>query len=504
MYEEEAIRLIKERERMLRKLQHALAKIPRGETDPETAIRRQICNHLLDLRAFSVFVVESISKWQRASGLKIRAFIWETRDYLLKMVRDTDFIETYSYVAETLCVQGTFSLSFAPLRERPEDSHAMLVRSGHDVVHQEELLNLPSMQDEQRLLAVLEFLRLCNERVRFKDDETHHRYDVDASLPSSTASTLLLLATDSRGLSSSFPTPEERAQSHSLGANAAQSSVGNKQQATSSARGQNPVHPDPAMPRCEKGTFSVTAAAATEVSFDELDFSLDDGDGTLRHLLPPAVARAKLVVGDSIVEKDDHHAGTSAVTGASGEKRLDKRPVPNNKKNTELTRCASWESSSAQAIARKRTTEATPRDVINLAALERDTLLHIFRCIDHDDDDRIGVDDVMEQFQGMEVRPLRQDLESLYLQHANLFDRDTKVCVIVCAFVKEFERATCTCVGCGLCVCARARVRVVCRSRREFAVSFVISLKPLSLNLFCPPLPSPALTLPRTLTGDGF
>jgi len=461
VYEEEAIRFIKERERMLRKLQHALAKIPQGETDPETAIRRQICNHLLDLRGFSVFVVESISKWQRASGLKIRAFIWETCDYLLKMVHDTDFIETYSYVAETLCVQGTFSLSFAPLREREEDSHAMLVRSGHDVVHQEELLNSPTMQDEQRLLAVLAFLRLWNERVRFKDDETHHRYDVDAPLPSSTASTLLP-ATDSGGLSSSFLTPKERAYlSHSVGANAVQSSMGS---GTGSARGQNSVHLDPAMPSCEKATFSVTAAAATEVSFDELDFSLDDGDGALRHLLPPAVARAKLVVGDSIVEKDDHHAGTSAVTGASGEKRLDKRPVPNNKNKTELTRCASWESSSAQAIARKRTTEATPRDVINLAALERDTLLHIFRCIDHDDDDRIGVDDVMEQFQGMEVRPLRQELESLYLQHANLFERDTKVCVIVCAFVKEFERATCTCVGCGLrvCVCVRSRVRALC------------------------------------------
>ena len=130
MYEERAIKFIKNRERLLKRLQKVIARIPRGETDPDSGVRRELCTVMLDLRACSVLLIESVSNWQRACGPKPRDFFWENQDYLQKLMLDTDFVESYAYVAETLCVQGPFFLSFAPLHEKSEIKHAMLVRAG--------------------------------------------------------------------------------------------------------------------------------------------------------------------------------------------------------------------------------------------------------------------------------------------------------------------------------------------------------------------------------------
>ena len=130
MYEERAIKFIKNRERLLKRLQKVIARIPRGETDPDSGVRRELCTVMLDLRACSVLLIESVSNWQRACGPKPRDFFWENQDYLQKLMLDTEFVESYAYVAETLCVQGPFFLSFAPLHEKSEIKHAMLVRAG--------------------------------------------------------------------------------------------------------------------------------------------------------------------------------------------------------------------------------------------------------------------------------------------------------------------------------------------------------------------------------------
>ena len=257
VYEERATRWICKRESVLTKVQNVLRSLPRSETDPGPDLRRQICDCLLDLRAYSVFLVEAISKWLRASRSETNVFLWENMDYLKKLQQDTGFIDTYWYVSETLNVQGPFAISFAPLRESQDSKHAMLVSSGHDSVAKEALVNSPPLADRDRMLKVLSFLRRRNERVKFNlpsaPTAVVNVLQLPPSPPSTAATCLPLVSHYQDDLSANVD----------------------------------------------------AAAKLAEVSFHELDFGEDDIDDARTKLLEaPSVSLAKIVTDD--MTRDDN------------------------------------------------------------------------------------------------------------------------------------------------------------------------------------------------------
>jgi hypothetical protein len=302
---------------VLKKLQKALGKFSKGESDPEAAIRCRVSTLLLDLRAYSVFFVEALSKWNRACGTKSRVFVWNDVDYLQKLLHDTEFLESYSYLSENLCVQGTFSISFAPLKDTNEDEkHAMQVPSGYDIIVQELLVNSPPLADQQRITKAVDYLRSRNERVRFKIEVSEGAYEggaevlsLNPSVPSTAASDLhpsRALSRDSRGTRSSsrpgimktrslwdgsFPdiTPDLKS-THIEG-----------------------LESEVADTQCET---EWPADGASEFSLNDKAFSVDsDSKGSEA----PSISHAKLVFGDTTVENDDLMNDSS--------KRKDKRPA---------------------------------------------------------------------------------------------------------------------------------------------------------------------------------
>ena len=298
-----AIKHIKERERALLRLQRAFSAISRGETDPETQVRRAVCSHMLNLRACSVFVVEAVVKWQRACGPKTRQFIWANHDYLHKMLHDTDFAETYAYITETLCVQGPFFLSFDKLRKRDETKHAMLVRSDYDVVNQEEIVNSPPGPDQQRMFAALDYLRGRNERVKFKSVDTNYRYFPEGrgaelltnmSVPNTAASAIHLARSSQQIQESTIDVHSTSHSMHSL----ADTGVQGREEADVVANQTVDSGLDAAVAK-------ETRDGPAELSFDELDFSLDDGSAAASRLIAPDVACAKIAVGDTTKENSD-------------------------------------------------------------------------------------------------------------------------------------------------------------------------------------------------------
>jgi hypothetical protein len=79
------------------------------------------------------------------------------------------------------------------------------------------------------------------------------------------------------------------------------------------------------------------------------------------------------------------------------------------------------------AIPTEHVQDMTRYHVKDTTALERDTLLHIFRGLDQDADDRVSIDDFLRNFESMEVKPKLKDLEAIYSEHANIWDGPDKL-----------------------------------------------------------------------------
>jgi hypothetical protein len=258
--------------------------------------KHEICNLILDLRAFSVFVVEALSKWQRACGPKARSFIWEGEDYFLKLFSDTEDFETYTYLSETLCVQGPFFLGFAKLQKKDDTMHAMLVRTGYDIVPQEEMVNSPPLADQQRISAVEDYLRSRNERVRFKELETKLKSD-------SAYKTY-----DTNGVAAElFVGPSAAGELHAYGHTDQGGEEGNSQAVLNSMRaGAGSFDIITSRRSQREANYDGTGAkdqekyanSAAELSFEELDFSLNDEEKA--RLIPNEKSHAKINVEDKI------------------------------------------------------------------------------------------------------------------------------------------------------------------------------------------------------------
>jgi hypothetical protein len=243
-----------------------------------------------------VFVVEALSKWQRACGPKARSFIWEGEDYFRKLLSDTEDFETYTYISETLCVQGPFFLGFAKLQKKDDTMHAMLVRTGYDIVPQEEIVNSPPFADQQRISAVEDYLRSRNERVRFKESEPKLKSD-------SAYKTY-----DTNGVGAElFLGPSAAGELHAYGHTDQGGQEGNSQHVHNSMRAVAGSFGIITSRRSQReANYDGTGAkdqetyenSAAELSFEELDFSLNDEEKA--RLIPNEKSHAKINVEDKI------------------------------------------------------------------------------------------------------------------------------------------------------------------------------------------------------------
>lgn len=59
-------------------------------------------------------------------------------------------------------------VAFSPLRSNEDSTHAMLVRSSHEAVHQEQLVNSIPLPDRNRVFAAFDYLRTCKEHKSFQ------------------------------------------------------------------------------------------------------------------------------------------------------------------------------------------------------------------------------------------------------------------------------------------------------------------------------------------------
>jgi hypothetical protein len=438
VYEQKAITCIKEREKILSRLHHALAKIPRGESAPEPVHRHKICNLILDLRAYGVFVVEALSKWQRACGPNARSFIWEGEDYFLKLFSDTEDFETYTYISETLCVQGPFFLSFAKLQTTNDTMHAMLVRTGYDIVPEEEIVNSPPLADQQRILAVEDYLRSRNERVRFKESEPKLKSG-SAYTPNDTNDGSAELSVGPSELSvCPSAAGELHADSHTDhgGEKGHSQTVRNSTRSVAggiitSRRSQREENYDGTGAK-DQETYENSAA---ELSFEELDFSLNDEEKA--RLIPNEKSQAKINIEDKIKLSSmrlnlssrhlDHQIESHDEIQVLKKSHHQTQVLPKNLSQASplqyvcpcicggallscsemlslghmLTRTAMIPCRSQQMLRGEEAFKAVaPKAVMSEQGeeeLDHDTILHIFRCVDGDSDELVSVDDLMKQ-----------------------------------------------------------------------------------------------------------